>query len=162
MQKISFIVRRKLFLFIIVLAFMSIMCAQDSNVDYKTVVHTFNKAWNTGEYDLLDKTVHPKYFKQEGEMQIMGVEPLKEYVKNWRASMPDAKIIYIEEVYGDEKASILFTLEGTPSDTGKKFKAEGIVIFRFSEGKIIEDKSVFDQLTSLQQQGYTIDPPATK
>jgi len=68
--------------------------------------------------------------------------------------------VYKRQVYGDEKAAILFTLEGTPLDTGKKFKAEGIVIFRFKEGKIVEDKSVFDQVTSMTQQGYTIVPPS--
>jgi ketosteroid isomerase-like protein len=76
--------------------------------------------------------------------------------------MPDARITYIDEVYDGEKAAIHFTLEGTPIDTQKKFKAEGIVIFRFVDGKIIEDKSVFDQLSSLKQQGYTIIPPTDK
>jgi predicted ester cyclase len=136
------------------------MCTQESNVDYKTVVHTFNEAWNTQNYDLLNQTVHPEYFKKEGELEIKGIEPLTEYINNWRKSLPDAKIIYIEEVYGKDKAAIRFTLEGTPIDTGKKFKAEGIVIFRFKDGKIIEDKSVFDQVTSMTQQGYTIVPPA--
>jgi predicted ester cyclase len=135
------------------------MCTQEPGVDYSKTVHTFNEAWNTGNYDLLDETVHPEYFKQEGNMQIVGIAPLKEYIKNWRYSMPDAKIIYIDEVYGAEKAAILFTLEGTPVDSGKKIKAEGIVIFRFKEGKIVEDKSVFDQLTSLKMQGYSINPP---
>jgi predicted ester cyclase len=141
---------------------MSSIFAQDSSNEYKKVVHTFNEAWNTGEYNLLDKVVHPEYFKQEGDQEIVGIEPLKHYVKNWRKSMPDAKISYIDEIYGDEKAAILFTLEGTPVDRGKKFKAEGIVIFRFVSGKIIEDKSVFDQLSSLKQQGYTIIPPTDK
>jgi predicted ester cyclase len=159
MLKISSFIIHRQYLFIFLLAMVSFMCAQESNVDYKTVVHTFNEAWNTQNYDLLDKTVHPEYFKQEGDLQIVGVEPLKEYIKNWRKSLPDAKITYIDEVFGDEKAAILFSLEGTPLDTGKKFKAEGIVIFRFKNGKIIEDKSVFDQVTSLTQQGYTLVPP---
>ena len=162
MLKISSFFGQRLLLFIPVLATVSLMCVQESNVDYKKVVHTFNKAWNTGEYDLLDKVVHPKYFKQEGDQEIIGIEPLKKYVKNFRKSMPDAKITYIDEIYGDEKAAIIFTLEGTPVDSGKKFKAEGIVIFRFVEGKIIKDKSVFDQLSSLQQQGYKVVPPAEK
>jgi len=76
--------------------------------------------------------------------------------------MPDVKITYVDEVYGKEKAAIRFTLEGTPLETGKNFMAEGIVIFRFVDGKIIEDKSVFDQLSSLKQQGYTIVPPKEK
>ena len=107
----------------------------------------------------MDESVHPDYLKQEGDAQIVGIEPLKEYVKNFRESMPDARITYIEEIYGAEKAAIRFTLEGTPKDTGKKYKAEGIVIFHFRDGKIIGDKSVFDQLTSLRQQGYTVVPP---
>jgi predicted ester cyclase len=159
MQKLSILIKTIIFSIIILICISGLNCAQESKFDYKTVVHTFNNAWNTGEYELLNASVHPKYFKQEGDLQILGIEPLTEYIKNWRKSLPDGKITYIEEVYGDEKAAIRFTVEGTPVDTGKKFKAEGIVIFRFSEGKIIEDKSVFDQLTSLNQQGYTIIPP---
>ena len=105
---------------------------------------------------------HPDYFKKEGEQEIIGIEPLKGYVKNFRKSLPDARITYVEEVYGGEKAAIRFTLEGTPLDTGKKYKAEGIVIFHFADGKIISDRSVFDQLTSLQQQGYKLVPPSVK
>lgn len=132
---------------------------QYSKHDYKNIVHTFNEAWNTGELDLLDKTVHQDYLKQEGDEQLKGVEPLKIYVNNYRESMPDVSIKYVEEIYGDSKAAIRFTLEGTPIDTQKKFKAEGIVIFQFKDGKIISDKSVFDQLSSLTQQGYNIIPP---
>ena len=162
MFKISTFLGMRSFLYIPVLAVISLMCGKKSNLDYKTVVHTFNEAWNTGNYDLLDETVHPDYFKQEGDQQIIGIESLKEYVKNFRKSIPDAKITYIDEIYEPGKAAILFTLEGTPIDSGKKFKSEGIVIFRFKDDKIIEDKSVFDQLTSLRQQGYAIIPPTEK
>ena len=71
---------------------------QYSNHKYKNIVHTFNEAWNTGELDLLDKTVHPDYLKQEGDEQLNGVEPLKIYVKNYRKSMPDVSIEYVEEI----------------------------------------------------------------
>ena len=97
-------------------------------------MHTFNEAWNTGNYNLLDLVVHPEYFKKEGDQIIIGIVPLKTYVKKFRNSLPDIKITYIEEVYGNFKAAIRFTLEGTPIDTGKKFKADGIVIFRFVDG----------------------------
>ena len=43
---------------------MNLMCTQEPGVDYSKIVHTFNEAWNTGNYDLLDETVHPEYFKQ--------------------------------------------------------------------------------------------------
>lgn len=127
--------------------------------NYKSTVHTFNEAWNTGNYDLLDKAVHPSYTKIEGDQVINGVEALKSYVKAYRESYVDVKITYIDEVYGNNKAAINFTIEGTPKESGKKFKAEGIVIFQFKEDKIIEDHSVFDQLSALEQQDYKIVAP---
>lgn len=133
--------------------------SQEVEHNYKLTVHTFNEAWNTGNYDLLDKVVHQDYLKLEGDLKLEGIEPLKEFVKDYRESYEDVKITYIDEVYGHEKAAIKFTIEGTPKETGKKFKAEGIVIFRFRDGKIIEDHSVFDQLSALKQQGYKIVDP---
>ena len=133
--------------------------SQGVDQNYKSTVHTFNEAWNTGNYDLLDKVVHPEYLKLEGDLNLKGIEPLKEYVHDYRESYEDVKITYTDEVYGHEKAAIKFTIEGTPKETGKKFKAEGIVIFRFLDGKIVEDSSVFDQLSALKQQGYKIVGP---
>lgn len=159
MLKFSNIIKYVFPSFIFFIFMVGCTVTQYSKHDYKNIVHTFNEAWNTGELDLLDKTVHQDYLKQEGDEQLKGVEPLKIYVNNYRESMPDVSIKYVEEIYGDSKAAIRFTLEGTPIDTQKKFKAEGIVIFQFKDGKIISDKSVFDQLSSLTQQGYNIIPP---
>lgn len=133
--------------------------SQDLESNYKSTVHTFNEAWNTGKFDLLDKVVHPDYLKLEGDLKVIGIESLKQYVKDYRESYLDVKITYIDEVYGRDKAAIKFTIEGTPKISEKKFKAEGIVIFQFRDGKIIEDKSVFDQLSALKQQGYEIVDP---
>jgi ketosteroid isomerase-like protein len=133
--------------------------SQGVDYNYKSTVHTFNEAWNTGNYDLLDEVVHPEYLKLEGDLKLQGIEALKKYVKDYRASYEDVKITYTEEVYGQEKAAIKFTIEGIPKESGKKFKAEGIVIFHFRDGKIIEDSSVFDQLSALIQQGYEIVDP---
>ena len=133
--------------------------SQGDDYNYKLTVYTFNEAWNTGNYDLLDKVVHPEYLKLEGDLELRGIEPLKEFVKNYRESYEEVKITYIDEVYGLKKAAINFTIEGIPIKSGKKFKAEGIVIFRFRDGKIIEDHSVFDQFSALKQQGYKIIDP---
>lgn len=133
--------------------------AQEVDHKYNSTVHTFNEAWNTGNYDLLDEVVHPEYLKLEGDLELKGIEALKVYVKAYRGSYEDVKITYLEEVFGHEKAAIRFTIEGTPKKTGKKFTAEGIVIFRFLDGKIIGDRSVFDQLSALKQQGYKLVDP---
>ncbi|MBL7113733.1 MAG: ester cyclase [Bacteroidales bacterium] len=133
--------------------------SQVGDHNYQSTVHTFNEAWNTGEVDLLDEVVHPEYLKLEGDLELKGIEALKEYVRNYRASYVDVKIMYVDEIYGKEKAAINFIIEATPKESGKKFKSEGIVIFHFLDGKIIEDHSVFDQLSALKQQGYKIIDP---
>ena len=145
---------------LVLICLFGISCnSEKQEQNYESTVHTFNEAWNTGNYDLLDEVVHPSYTKMEGDQVIKGVEELKKYVKDYRESYIDVKITYIDEVYGDEKAAINFTVEATPKETGKKFISEGIVIFHFRDGKIIEDHSVFDQLSALKQQDYKIIDP---
>ena len=130
--------------------------SEDFRVSQSEVVNTFNEAWNTGNLDLLDQTVHPNYFKLEGDMEINGVAELKSYVANFRNSLEGAKVSYLEEVHDKAKVAVRFTLEGTPSDTKKPFKAAGMVFFRLEDDLIIEDYGVFDQLDALKQQGYKI------
>jgi len=50
--------------------------SQGVDHNYKATVHTFNEAWNTGNYDLLDEVVHPEYLKLEGDLELKGIEPL--------------------------------------------------------------------------------------
>jgi hypothetical protein len=71
MLKLLFFVRQMVFLFVLFISLVSLVFAQDPQSDYKKIVHTFNEAWNTGNYDLLDKAVHPKYFKQEGAHKLL-------------------------------------------------------------------------------------------
>ena len=146
--------------FLFLFAFLAHLAySQEVEQKYKSIVHTFNEAWNTGNVKLLDDVVHPEYLKLEGDLELRGIEQLKDFVRNYRESYRDIKITYIDEVYGNEKAAINFTITGTPIETNKRFEAEGMVIFRFRDGKIIEDHSVFDQLSALKQQGYKIEEP---
>ena len=138
---------------------MACQPSEDFRVAQSQLINTFNQAWNTGELDLLEETVHPEYFKLEGEMEINGVSDLKHYVKSFRDELAGAKITYLEEVHDRNKVAVRFTLEGTPSDTQQPFKAAGMVFFRIKDGLVIEDYGVFDQLASLKQQGYKITPP---
>ena len=144
-------------LLLLLITFIAQHCySQVVDHSYKSTVHTFNEAWNTGKVSLLDEVVHPEYLKLEGELELKGIEALKEYVLTYRASYVDVKITYIDEVYGDEKAAINFTIDVTPKDTGKKFISEGIGIFCFRDGKIVEDHLVPGLLSALKQQGYKI------
>ena len=108
---------------ILLFLFTFLVCSgysQEVDHNYKSTVHTFNEAWNTGNYDLLNKVVHPEYLKLEGDLNLKGIEALKEYVQDYRESYEDVKITYTDEVYGHEKAAIKFTIEGTPKETGKQ------------------------------------------
>ena len=133
-------------------------CSVKKDPSHREAVHIFNEAWNTGKYELLKTVVHQDYLKREGNLEIIGVQSLVEYIKNYRESYFNLKINYLEELYSSEKAAVNFEIEGTPKESGRKFKAEGIVIFEFKNGKIIGDHSVFDQVSALSQQGYKLEP----
>ncbi len=142
-----------------IISFVFLLACQP-NEDFRNtqseLINKFNRAWNTGELELLDETVHPEYFKLEGDMEIKGVGDLKIYVENFRSGIENLKITYLEEVHDKDKVAVRFTLEGIPEDTQKSFKAAGMVFFRLKDGLIIEDFGVFDQLDALKQQGYEV------
>ena len=151
------------FKFSMIFLLITIAACSSGNKESRAIqsksINEFNAAWNTGKLELLDLTVHKDYKKQEGDQIIKGVEELKVYVQSFRESMPDVVITYIEEVHDHEKAAVRFTLEGTPAESGRKFKSSGMVFFRFKDGSIVEDFGVFDQLDALKQQGYEISLP---
>ena len=85
-------------LFILLALYLSFGCQEDNDQILRSTVHTFNEVWNTGNYELLSKSVHPEYLKYEGDQKIEGITALSDYIKEFRASIDDVTITYLEEI----------------------------------------------------------------
>ena len=63
MLKVKLSFRHLVILFYFIICMVGCTVNQDSHYNYEQTVHTFNEAWNTGNYNLLDKSVHPDYLE---------------------------------------------------------------------------------------------------
>jgi steroid delta-isomerase-like uncharacterized protein len=85
--------------------------------------------------------------------------------KEERKALPDMKVWVIQIVAERDLVSVYWSASGTNTQagmgfpaTGKKIKIDGMTLFRFRDGKIREEWSVWDMLSVLRQAGLFSTP----
>ena len=80
--------------------------------------------------------------------------------KEERAALPDMRVKVNEVLAERDLVSVFWTASGTNTHegmgfpaTGKKITVNGMTLFRFQDGKIVEEWSVFDMLSAMRQAG---------
>jgi steroid delta-isomerase-like uncharacterized protein len=86
--------------------------------------------------------------------------------KEERKALPDMRVKVNQMVAEADLVVVYWTSSGTNSQegmgfpaTGKKITVPGMTIFRFKNGKISEEWSVFDMSSAMQQAGLCPPPP---
>ena len=115
---------------------------------------------NDGNFSILGDLVHPDYVYRAPGQELRGPEELKGLFAAYRTAFPDLHIDIDDLVAADDRVVIAFTLTGTHAGalmgidaTGKKVTANGMVLSRFEDGKIIEEWEILDQLSLFEQLG---------
>jgi steroid delta-isomerase-like uncharacterized protein len=115
---------------------------------------------NDGNFSILGDLVHPDYVYRAPGQELHGPEALKALFAAYRTAFPDLHIAIEDLLIAGDKAVIAFTLTGTHAGvlmgigaTGKEVEAQGMVLSRFEDGKIIEEWEILDQLTLFEQLG---------
>jgi steroid delta-isomerase-like uncharacterized protein len=74
--------------------------------------------------------------------------------------MPDMHVKVNEMIAERDLVSVFWTASGTNTHegmgfpaTGKHITVDGMTLFRFREGKIVEEWSVYDMLSAMRQAG---------
>ena len=82
-----------------------------------------------------------------------------------RKALPDMQIKVLQMVAENDLVVVYWRATGTNTHegmgfpaTGKKISIPGMTIFRFKNGKIIEEWGVFDMLLAMQQAGLCPTP----
>lgn len=79
------------------------------------------------------------------------------------AQLPDLHFINERMVAEGDLVAIHWTATGiSPATEGREARptrVEGISIFRYADGKIVESWDIVDRLTMFRQLGYTVTPP---
>jgi len=132
----------------------------------KAVVRSYFEVVNAGDVALLDRIVADDYL-QHALGAVPGRETVKRHLAMYRAAFPDLRV-GVEDVLGEEDRVVARTVtEGTHTGsfmghapTLRRFRADGLDMFRVRDGKLVEHWGVFDTLGMLIQLGlYRPLPP---
>ena len=126
--------------------------------EHKVIVRRFfEEAWNQQNLNVVDE-IFASTVLFNGQMVTR--EALKQALAARRVAFPDIHVTVDDQVAEGQKVSTRRTWQATHrgpyrgvAPTGKQVKWTQISIVRFSEGRIVEDWAVADELSILQQLG---------
>lgn len=153
---------------VVVVFLLVLSCTKQSSVEYqKMLVDTYVKYWNTGDFNGIEDILHPEFelLTTPKYNANIGIEKFKETVTKWRTAYPDFNISLDEEIYGDNKGAVRWTIvathtgQGNMPPTGKRVKVKGISLFHIVDGKIKDEWIAGNNLHWLRQLGFTLAPP---
>jgi steroid delta-isomerase-like uncharacterized protein len=100
------------------------------------------------------------YYHEPSAGEVIGLEPLKQFVVTWRTAFPDSKLKIEEQVTEQDRIATRWTFTGTHrgifrglAPTGKPIKFSAMYFYRFANGKVVEIHAMVNLLSLLQQLG---------
>ena len=132
-----------------------------------TIQFAIIEAWNKGNIDALNKLYAPDFIRHRPPFpDYTGLDAHKERVAMIRGAYPDHETIIHDIIIEGNLAAIWYTWQGTHTGeglslppTGKFVKVPGCDIYRFENGKVVEEWDHEGFLSLFQQLGYIIEPP---
>jgi len=129
------------------------------------------EAWSKGDNDALKELWAPDvaWYLPSRSIFVKSQEEGIEFGKSLLKAFPDL-VVSIEEAYavGDRvvvrylwRATHQGVFAGVPA-TGNKVETSGIAIWRFENGKIVESREEFDNLSLMGQLGMELKPKEVK
>ncbi len=150
--------------------FVAMGCQQpDASRELKPIGDAYVVAWNTGNLDALDAIIDPQFVRHmspTSPTSAVGLDSLKRVISTFRRTYPDFQVTLDEEIYTGSKSVARWSYTATNTGpgrippTGKQVTATGISILHYSNGKIVEEWVETDNLSTMQQLGFTLAPPS--
>jgi steroid delta-isomerase-like uncharacterized protein len=135
----------------------------------KAIVPRLFEAWNTGNLDAIEELYAADYVADYRPYAPLrrGHDAIKGMVQRAHVAFPDYHEELEEMVAEGDKVVLRFTITGTQlgqwgplPPTGKPVRFEEIVILRFVDGKVAEQRGIVDNLAALRQLGVVPTPSA--
>ncbi len=129
--------------------------------EYKAIVKRIvQEIWNGGNLDLADELISPDYVDiVAGSGTPVGPEGFKDAVNSVRDAFPDFVITINDMISEGDKVALVWTFIGTHkgelmgiAPTEKLIEFDGIYLYRFKDGKLVErsgNRNMFKLLSQL-------------
>jgi len=144
------------------------MTAEDGTHEQnEKLVRRFFDAWDKGDYSGINELTAPdyKFYQPSGSNEPKSREETIAVREMLQKAFPDITF-RMEELYAVGDSVIFrFTQEGThrgelngTAATGNRIHCSGIIINHIRNGKIIEQREEFDEMSLMLQLGMTLKP----
>jgi predicted ester cyclase len=131
-----------------------------SRSEYQSKIERIYKAIETGDLAVADDIIHPDYTYHGAAGIGPGPEGLKTSIQELQAALTDPQLLIDDIVVEGDQSVVRYTVRGTHTGefagspaTGNKLDYTGIAIYRWSEGKIIEEWDCFEETKLLTAVG---------
>lgn len=148
----------------LVLAYLYSGCQQqkqDPSQELKPIVDKYKEIWNDGNLNELDAIMDSNYvFHANKQPAVHGLDNRKKGISSLRTAYPDLKLVVEDELLSENGVAARWHITGTNTGagemppTGKSVDWWGIAILHFSDGKIKEEWTAFDNQSLMEQLGY--------
>jgi steroid delta-isomerase-like uncharacterized protein len=123
----------------------------------------WDEIYGRGRLDSVEEFVLADVIAHEPDGDVRGIEGLKRYLATYLAAFPDTSVTIDDVIAEGDKVVSRYTVRGTHTGrteeygppTGKQIVVEGITIYHFSDGKLLELWDRYDNLSVMQQLGLT-------
>ena len=127
----------------------------------KLARQVWEDVWHQGNLDAMAGLFAADFVRHDSNGRVLrGVEQNRQFIAGMRLAFPDLHYTVEDEVAEGDKVVVRYRFEGTHQGqfqvaptTGKQVSYTGILIYRFADGKIIEQWTEADLLSFLQQLG---------
>jgi predicted ester cyclase len=128
----------------------------------------FDEVWNSGSVDRIEELYAGDFVADYRPYAPLrhGHDAIKGMVQRAHAAFPDYHEELEEMIAEGDKVVVRLTITGTQlgqwgplPPTGKPVRFEEIVILRFVDGKVVEQRGLPDNLAALRQLGVVPTPP---
>lgn len=126
------------------------------------------KMWNEGNMELAGEIYNDDVIRHDFALNqdFTGLEEQKKYIEQNRAAFPDLKLAVKEIVVEGDTLAFMWSFTGTNTGdmenmpaTGKAVSFTGLSLAHLANGKVSEIWDFYNQLSILQQLGFTVTPP---
>jgi predicted ester cyclase len=131
-----------------------------SRSEYQSKIERFYKALDTGDVSVADDIIHPDYIYHGAAGIGPGPEGMKTFIREVNSVLTGMQNIIDDIIVEDDQSVVRYTTRGTHTGefagspaTGNYLDITGIAIYRWSEGKIIEEWDHSEEIKALTTLG---------
>ena len=112
-----------------------------------------------GKLEVADEIYSTEFVNHDpGRPHVRNLEGLKQFVVTSLEAFPNSNLTVEDMIAEGDKVALRWKWSGTGQDPDKQLTMTGILIYRFADGKIVEEWWSSDQLGFLQQLGVVPTP----